>query len=87
MDEELLGNSVDILKEIRAGLHDNVEDSVVEKLDEVIHDLEASQFGNTKKVITALEILILLGTLMQKVPEIAATIEFLTQLIKNTPNY
>ncbi len=87
MDKELLRNSAAILIEIRAELHGNVEDSVVEQLDEVIHDLEAAQSGKTERVITALEILLLLGTLIEKVPEIAKTLEFLTLLIKNTPNY
>jgi hypothetical protein len=85
MRKSLLRNSVDVLKHIRAELQGSVEDSVVRELDDVIHNLDkAAQTDSAEVAIKALDVLFLLGQLVEKLPEIAKAIEYLTLLIKAT---
>lgn len=86
MNKELLRNSVDVLKHIRAELPDTVEDSVISQLDNVIQELEAAQNSGTEIAVRALDVLLLLGKLIEKLPEIASAIEYLMLLINNTPS-
>ena len=87
MDKKLLGDSVSVLKQIRTELHGNVENNVLKQLDKVIQDLETAKQGKPERVITALELLVLLGTLVEKAPQFAQVLEHLIQLIKNIPNH
>ena len=75
MREELLSDSVDVLKCIRAELQSNVKSSVIAELDKVIQDLEAAQESGIDTAKTALEILRFLGSLIEKIPAIASAIE------------
>lgn len=77
MDKELLRDSVDVLKCIRAELQGNVESSVIAQLDKVIEDLETAQTSGIDATIKALEILLLLGQFIEKIPEIAKMIDHL----------
>ena len=87
MDQLLLSDSLEVLNVLRAELHDSVEDSVIDQLDEVIANLEAAQSDKTDTVVRALEILVILGTLIEKVPDIASTIQYLLQMIENAPGH
>jgi hypothetical protein len=77
MNRELLSDSVAVLKCIRAELQSDVESSVIAQLDKVIQDLEAAQESGMETAIKALEILLLLGSLIEKIPAIAEAIDFL----------
>lgn len=77
MKRELLSDSVCVLKCIRAELQSDVESSVVVRLDKVIQDLESAQESGIDTAITALEILVLLGSLIEKIPAIAEAIDIL----------
>ena len=74
MNNELLSDSVDVLKCIRAELQSDVESSVIVQLDQVIQDLETAQTSGIDTAIKALEILLLLGSLIEKIPAIAEAI-------------
>lgn len=87
MDKKLLKDSVSVLKQIRAELPGNVENYVFLQLDKVIQDLETARQGKSERVVTALELLVLLGTLVEKAPQFAQVLEHLTRLIKNIPNH
>lgn len=77
MSPELLRDSVEVLKGIRAELQGDVESSVIAQLDKVIQDLETAQESGVDTAIKALEILLLLGQFVEKIPEIAKAIDFL----------
>ena len=87
MDKKLLKDSVSVLKQIRTELHGNVENNALLQLDKVIQDLETVRQGKSERAITALELLVLLGTLVEKAPQFAQVLEHLTRLIKNIPNH
>jgi hypothetical protein len=76
---ELLGSSAEELKCLRADLHGKVEDSVIERLDGVILELELFQTGDTCQY-DLFEILNLLGCAMELTPSIGKLIEYLMQL-------
>jgi len=85
MNKALLSDSLEVLKQLREELHDSVEDSVIDRLDHVIADLETAQSGKSERVIQAHEILLLLGTLIEHVPEIAEIIQNLIKLVESAP--
>ena len=86
MNDELLRSSVEVLKSLRAELHGNVEDSVIGQLDKVIRDLEAAQQESSGRY-SSMELLFLLGSILEKLPAIVGAIELLAHLVSNTPNH
>jgi hypothetical protein len=81
MDEtrSLIGVSLDLLHAIRAEVHGSVEDSVIERLDEAIKKLEEADENDARKY-TALEILSMLGKVVELIPAIALLLEWLSKL-------
>ena len=81
MDEtrSLIGVSLDLLYAIRAEVHGSVENSVIEQLDEVIKKLQEADENGAKK-FTALEILSMLGKVVELIPAIALLLEWLSKL-------
>ena len=76
MNAELLRNSVEALVILRAELRGSVEDSVLEKLDKVISDLESIQQHPDK--ISASDVLNVLGQVLETLPAIVEMIHILT---------
>ena len=68
MNHELLNDSVDMLKHIRTELQGNVESSVIEQLNTVIQELEAAQDSGIETAKKVLEVLFLLGNIIEKNP-------------------
>jgi hypothetical protein len=81
MNEELLRESVELLKSIRTELHGNVEDGVICLLDKAIQDLEAAQRDSPGRY-SVTDVLFLLATIIEKLPAIVKAIEYLMQLTK-----
>ena len=82
MNRELLEDSVDVLKHIRTELQGSVENSVIVELNKVIQDLEEAQRSGIDTAIKALEILLILGQLVERIPEIAKVIDSLVSMLK-----
>jgi len=80
MNEKLLGESIDALIMLRLELHGSVDDSVLETLDKVISDLEATR--NEPSKISAQDTLRLLGTILDKLPVIVEIIHVLSNVFK-----
>ena len=80
MNAELLRNSVDALIMLRSELQGSVEDSVIEKLDEVVNHLKALQQHPDE--ISAHDVLYILGAILENVPVIVELIHLLTTLLK-----
>lgn len=86
MDSELLKDSVEALECLRAELHGNVEDSVIQRLDEVIWELEIAQEAYPDRC-TAEFVLNLFGLVLEHLPEIVVSLDVLRRLVENTPNH
>ena len=82
LDKELLKDSVDVLKHIRTELYGTVESSVISRLDKVIKDLETAQGNGTEIAVRALDVLFVLGSVIEKLPEIAGAIQYLETLLR-----
>ena len=80
MDAKLLRSSIDMLKSIQSELHSSVEKSVIETLDKVIADLEASQQSPGK--INAHDLLIVLASVLDKLPAIVEIIHIMSKAQK-----
>jgi len=76
---KLLGSSAEELKCLRAELHGKVEDSVIERLDGIILELELLQTGDTRQN-DPFYVLKLLGCAIELAPSIGKLIEYLMQL-------
>lgn len=72
-NQKLLKNSIEIIKQVREELRNDIDSSKREKLDQVIEDLERC---NAQK-ITADQILILLGKAIKVIPYIEKMLEIL----------
>ena len=68
--------SLRLLREIRIRVRGNVEDSAAEKLDQAISKLEAAQRGTPDK-LSRIELLALLGIVVELIPSVAQLIESL----------
>jgi hypothetical protein len=86
MNTQLLSDSVELLKSIRAESLGSVEDGVIAELDQVIQDLEVAQ-QDCSRQYNALDVLFILGTILEHVPAIAKTVEHLIHLLNNTPSH
>ncbi len=80
MKTKLLESSIDTLKSIRSELHNNLEDSVLEMLDEVITDLENIQQSSDE--ISAYDVLNILGQVLDKLPMIVELIHIVSTTMK-----
>ena len=80
MDERLLGEAIEALIMLRMELHGSVDDSVLQTLDKVISDLEASR--NEPNKVSAQDALRLLGTVLDKLPAIVEIIRILSNVFK-----
>ena len=80
MNAQLLRNSIDTLKSIRQELHNNIENSVLETLDEAISDLEYIQQSSDQ--ISAHDVLYILGQILEKLPMIVELIHILSNAMK-----
>jgi hypothetical protein len=80
MDERLLGEAIEALIMLRMELHGSVDDSVLQTLDKVISDLEASR--NEPSKVSAQDALRLLGTVLDKLPAIVEIIRILSNVFK-----
>jgi len=80
MQTKLLKSSIDTLKSVRAELHGNVENSVLEMLDNAIFDLENLQQDSDK--ISARDVLYVLGQVLEKLPIIVELIHRLSNSMK-----
>ena len=76
---ELLESSAEELKCLRAELHGKVENSVIERLDGIILELEILQTRDTRQY-DSFEVLKLLGRAMELVPSIGKLIEYIMEL-------
>jgi hypothetical protein len=81
MKDQLLRDSVDLLRRIRAEVQTTVEDSVIHDLDKVIHDLEDIQKRRPNSYDT-LEVLLLLGKAIEYLPQIADALQHLKHMLK-----
>lgn len=79
--KKLLIDSVEVLKSLRAELHDKVECSVIKRFDETIRNLEALGENDTHQY-NATEILTLLGTMVELIPSIGKAVEYLMQMLR-----
>lgn len=66
-----------LLMQLRAEVHGNVENSVIEKLDQAIQKLDAAQCRNSRK-LSRDHLLAILGKVVQMLPAVAELIERLT---------
>ena len=80
MNAQLLRNSIDTLKSIRQELHNNIENSVLEMLDETISDLEYIQQSSDE--ISAYDVLNILGQVLDKLPMIVELIHIVSTVMK-----
>ena len=80
MNKQLLRNSIDTLKSIRQELHNNIENSVLEMLDETISDLEYIQQSSDE--ISAYDVLNILGQVLDKLPMIVELIHIVSTVMK-----
>ena len=80
MNAQLLRDSTDTLKSIRQELHNNIENSVLEMLDEAISDLEYIQQSSDE--ISAYDVLNILGQVLDKLPMIVELIHIVSTTMK-----
>lgn len=73
MNQQLLKSSIETIKQFREELHNDIDSSKREKLDQVIADLERCE---AQKVTTA-QILIFLGKVVEILPSIEKMLEML----------
>ena len=69
-------DSIEALKCLRMEMQGRVEDSVMTKLDEIIHDLEQAEAGHGRALTTA-DVLRLVGAGIELIPAVAKMIEWL----------
>lgn len=79
MKQQLLGEVLVVLKDIRSELSGNAEGSVICQLDRAIQDLEVAEREYSNE-ITPLDLIELLGKILEKLPAILALIELLRRL-------
>lgn len=72
-NQQLLKNSIEIIKQLREELHDDIDSSRREKLDQVIEYLTHCD----AQKITAVQIFDLLGKAVDVIPYIAQILEIL----------
>jgi hypothetical protein len=72
-NQQLLKSSIETIKQLREELHDDIDSSRREKLDQVIEDLERCD----AQKITAVQILDLFGKAINALPCIEKILEFL----------
>lgn len=70
-NQQLLKNSIEIIKQLRDELHDDIDSSKREKLDQVIEDLERCDVQK----VTPDQILVFLGKVVEKLPYIEKMLE------------
>lgn len=76
MKDDLVDEAISVLSEVREKLHNNVENSVIEELDEVIDTLRmANEHDNDS--LSSDEVLILLGRLLNKLPQVVQLLNYL----------
>ena len=80
MNAQLLRDSTDTLKSIRQELHNNIENSVLEMLDDAISDLEYIQQSSDE--ISAYDVLNILGQVLDKLPMIVELIHIVSIVMK-----
>lgn len=80
MKKQVLRDSVDLLKQIKTELPNNVESSVVINLEKVIADCEAELESRNDNTVKASELLLLLEVFVM-IPEIAEAINYLVDAI------
>jgi hypothetical protein len=80
MQTKLLKSSIDTLKSVRAELHGNVENSVLEMLDNAISDLENLQQDSSK--VSARDVLYILSQVLDKLPLIVELVHKLANSMK-----
>jgi hypothetical protein len=80
MHIKLLRSSIDTLKSVRAELHGNIENSVLEMLDNAIFDLENLQQDSSK--VSARDVLYVLAQVLEKLPAIVELIHKLSNSMK-----
>lgn len=74
--DALLMETLELLEEVRAEVHDDVDDSVVEQLDEAIRMLKQAQHSKGAK-LSSYDLLTILGQVVQALPAIAKLIDLL----------
>ena len=67
-----------LLMQLRADVHGNVENSVVEKLDRAIQELDVAERRSSRK-LSRDDLLAVLGRVVQMLPAVAQLIERLTR--------
>ena len=72
-NQQLLKNSIEIIKQVREELRNDIDNSKREKLDQVIEDLERCD----AQKITTDQLLIFLGKVVEKLPSIERMFEIL----------
>ena len=77
-DAQLLKKTIDLLKKIRSETHGRGDDSAVQKLDEVIKDLEA-ELAKGDGSIDADKLLKVLGEIIKALSFISSLIDILTK--------
>jgi hypothetical protein len=78
---QLLKSSLEALKCLRVELHGKVEDSVINRLDEIILDLEILQENDIRQY-DPVHVLRLLSSAIELIPSIGKLIEYLMQMHK-----
>lgn len=78
---ELLEDSVEALRSVRSELNGKVDDSVIERLDGIILELEILQAEDTRQN-DPVRVLKLLGSAMELIPSIGKLIEYLIEITK-----
>ena len=80
MNRQLLRDSIDVLKDIRAELPGNTDGSVLSRLDRTIRELEVMlEKSDTSLEIKSSDVLKLIGKVVEKLPEIIMVIDKLTR--------
>lgn len=77
--KDLLEDSISVLRSIRVELHGKVENGVILLLDQVIEDLEEKQ-KTPMSTYSPVDLLFLLGSILEKLPAIVAAIELLRNI-------
>lgn len=73
---DVILDALDVLYDIRAEVHGDVEDSVINQIDDAINDLETKLYEDIDN-FNALDVLTMLGKVIEMIPAIQALLKLL----------
>ncbi len=79
--EDVLKASVEALKQLRAEVHGKLEDRAIDRIDEIIRDLENFEENEAHQYDT-IELLNLIGSVIELLPTVGKAIEYLVHVAK-----